>query len=52
MYTIFWLEGLKVTDHSEELGIDGKTILEDKVKVILSLRLTKYHTIKTYTLLN
>jgi len=28
MYTIFWLENLKGRDHSEELGIDGKIIIE------------------------
>jgi hypothetical protein len=27
-YTIFWLENLKVRDHSEDLGVDGKVILE------------------------
>jgi hypothetical protein len=24
MRTIFWLENLKGTDHSEDLGVDGK----------------------------
>jgi hypothetical protein len=28
MHTKFWLEGLKGRDHSEDLGIDGKIILE------------------------
>jgi hypothetical protein len=28
MHTRFWLENLKGRDHSEDLGIDGKIILE------------------------
>jgi hypothetical protein len=28
MHTVFWLENLKRRDHSEELGIDGRIILE------------------------
>jgi len=28
MLTIFWLVNLKGRDHSEDLGIDGSTILE------------------------
>jgi hypothetical protein len=28
MYTKFWLENLKERDHSEDLGADGKIILE------------------------
>jgi hypothetical protein len=28
MYTIFWSENLKGRDLSEELGIDGRIILE------------------------
>jgi hypothetical protein len=28
MHTIYWLENLKGRDHSEDLGIDGKIILE------------------------
>jgi hypothetical protein len=28
MHTVFWLKNLKRRDHSEDLGTDGKTILE------------------------
>jgi hypothetical protein len=28
MHTIIWLENLKGRDHSEDLGVDGKIILE------------------------
>jgi len=28
MHTIFWLENLKGRDHSEDLGVDGRIILE------------------------
>jgi len=28
MYTKFWLENLKESNHSEDLGIDGRMILE------------------------
>jgi hypothetical protein len=28
MYAVFWLENLKGRDHSEDLGVDGKIILE------------------------
>jgi len=28
MHTIFWLENLKGRDHLEDLGTDGKIILE------------------------
>jgi len=28
MHTTFWLENLKVRDHLEDLGIDGRIILE------------------------
>jgi len=28
MYTIFWLEDLKGRDHSEDLGVYGKIIVE------------------------
>jgi hypothetical protein len=28
IYTKFWLENLKGRDHSEGLGVDGRTILE------------------------
>jgi len=28
MHTIFWFENLEGRDHSEDLGIDGKIILE------------------------
>jgi hypothetical protein len=28
MYTVFWLENLKGRDHSEDLSVDGKIILE------------------------
>jgi hypothetical protein len=28
MHTIFWLEHLKGSDNSEDLGVDGKIILE------------------------
>jgi hypothetical protein len=28
MHSIFWLENLKRRDHSEDLGIDGRVILE------------------------
>jgi hypothetical protein len=28
MHTIFWLENLKRRDHLEELGVDGKIMLE------------------------
>jgi hypothetical protein len=28
MHTIFWLEKVKGRDHSEDLGIDGRIILE------------------------
>jgi len=28
MHTIFWLEGLKGRHHSEDLGVDGRIILE------------------------
>jgi hypothetical protein len=28
MHTIFWLENLKGRDHSQDLGRDGKIILE------------------------
>jgi hypothetical protein len=27
-YTVFWLENLKGRDHLEDLGVDGKIILE------------------------
>jgi len=27
MHTIFWLENLKVRDHSEDLGVDGSITL-------------------------
>jgi hypothetical protein len=26
-YTVFWLEGLKRRDNSEDLGVDGRIIL-------------------------
>jgi len=28
MYTVFWLENLKGRDHSEDLAVDGRIILE------------------------
>jgi hypothetical protein len=28
MYTIIWLEFLKGRDHSEDLGVDGRIVLE------------------------
>jgi len=28
MHTVFWLENLKGRDHSEDLGVDGRVILE------------------------
>jgi hypothetical protein len=28
MHTIFWLENLTGRDHSEDIGVDGKIILE------------------------
>jgi hypothetical protein len=28
MHTIFWLENLKERGHSEDLGVDGRLILE------------------------
>jgi hypothetical protein len=28
MHTVFWLENLKGRDHSEDLGVDGRIILE------------------------
>jgi hypothetical protein len=28
MHTIFWLENLKGNDHLEDLGVDGRIILE------------------------
>jgi hypothetical protein len=28
MHTIFWLENLKGADHSEDIAIDGRIILE------------------------
>jgi hypothetical protein len=28
MQKLFWLENLKGKDHSEDLGVDGKIILE------------------------
>jgi len=38
MYTVFWFENLKGRDCSEDLGVDGKMILERiKVKVKLTL---------------
>jgi hypothetical protein len=27
-YTVFWLQSLKGRDHSEDLGVDGRIILE------------------------
>jgi hypothetical protein len=54
MHIKFQSENLKGRDHSEDLGVDGK-ILElilrkqsGKVKVKLSLCLTKHHAMKTY----
>jgi hypothetical protein len=41
VFTGFWLEDLKGTDQWEDLGIG-------KVKVKLSLCLTKHHVMKTY----
>jgi hypothetical protein len=32
MHTGFWSENLKGTDHIEDLGIDGKMILECSLK--------------------
>jgi hypothetical protein len=28
MHTIFWLENVKGRDHSEDIGVDGRIILE------------------------
>jgi len=28
MHTVLWLENLKGRDHSEDLGVDGRKILE------------------------
>jgi hypothetical protein len=32
MHTIFWLENLKGRDHLEDLGVDGKIILQWKCR--------------------
>jgi hypothetical protein len=33
MRTKFWLKNLNIRDHSEDLGIDGRTILKDEREI-------------------